>query len=101
MLADKDGYVERISTRDLGIAIISLGGGRTRAGDAIDHTVGLTRLVAVGDAVKQGEPLAYIHAQSENDLAIAERTIKNSYSLSEVKPHKSALILERITPDHQ
>ena len=101
VLADKDGYVERISTRDLGIAIISLGGGRTRAGDAIDHAVGLTRLVAVGDAVKQGEPLAYIHAQSEIDLAIAERTIKNSYSLSEVKPHKSVLILERITPDHQ
>ncbi len=101
VLADKDGYVERISTRDLGIAIISLGGGRTRAGDAIDHAVGLTRLVAVGDSVKQGEPLAYIHAQSEIDLAIAERTIKNSYSLSEVKPHKSALILERITPDHQ
>ena len=101
VLADKDGYVERISTRDLGIAIISLGGGRTRAGDAIDHAVGLTRLVAVGDSVKQGEPLAYIHAQSEIDLAIAERTIKNSYSLSEVKPHKSVLILERITPDHQ
>jgi thymidine phosphorylase len=100
VLANNDGYVARISTRDLGIAIISLGGGRTRAGDTIDHAVGLTALAAVGDVRKRGEPLAYIHAQNENDFAAAEQAIKNSYSLSETKPQKSALILERITPDH-
>lgn len=98
--ADKDGYVSRISTRDLGIAIISLGGGRTRAGDSIDHAVGLTALAAVGDYRQRGEPLAFIHAQNENDFIAAEKAIKKSYSLSESTPHKSVLILERITPDH-
>lgn len=100
VLADKAGYVSCISTRDLGIAIISLGGGRTRAGDSIDHAVGFTALAAVGDYRQSGEPLAFIHAQNENDFATAEKAIKESYSISESKPRKSALILERITPDH-
>jgi thymidine phosphorylase len=100
VLAETDGYVTRISTRDLGVAIIGLGGGRTRAGDTIDHAVGLTALAAVGDLRKRGEPLAYIHAQNENDFTKAEQAIKYSYSLSEKRPQKSPLILERITPDH-
>ena len=100
VLADKSGYVAQISTRDLGLAIISLGGGRTRASDPIDHAVGLSNLAAVDDARKQGEPLAYVHAQNENDFAAAEQAVKKAYLISETRPQKNALILERITPDH-
>ena len=99
VLAEKNGYVAQISTRDLGLAIISLGGGRTRASDTIDHAVGLTHLSAVDDACKQGEPLAYVHAQNENDFAVAEQAVKMAYLISETRPQKNALILERITSD--
>ena len=46
--AERDGYVTAIATRDVGVAVVALGGGRTKPDDEIDHAVGLTRLLPVG-----------------------------------------------------
>lgn len=64
------GVVTAVDTRSLGLAVVVLGGGRTRPGDPIDHAVGLTGLVGCGDVVDTGRPLAVVHAR---DTASAER----------------------------
>ena len=73
VLAQENGSVVSIKTRDVGMAVVSLGGGRTRASDAIDPAVGYTDLALVGDAVEKGEPIGYVHAgtQSQAEQAIA------------------------------
>ncbi|WP_407520135.1 thymidine phosphorylase [Methylobacterium oryzisoli] len=70
--APRAGRVVAIATREIGLAVIGLGGGRTKPQDAIDHAVGLTDLAAPGAEVAAGEPIAMVHARSE---AAAERAI--------------------------
>ena len=59
------GVIERHDTRALGLAVVALGGGRAREGDAIDHRVGLADILPVGARVAQGAPVAVVHAADE------------------------------------
>ena len=70
--AVRSGVVAAHATRDIGVVVIELGGGRRKASDAIDHRVGLTRVCAPGTVVQQGEPIAWVHAA---DAASAERAV--------------------------
>ena len=73
MPAGRAGFVAGIDTRDLGLAVVELGGGRRRPADRIDHAVGLESLIGLGAAVEPDTPLARIHAASEDALAAADR----------------------------
>jgi thymidine phosphorylase len=70
--APRAGVITTMSTRDLGVTIVELGGGRRKAGDAIDMRVGFSEVKPLGSHVAAGEPLALIHAADE---AAAERAI--------------------------
>nr|MBA2816297.1 Thymidine phosphorylase [Candidatus Pantoea persica] len=37
-----------MDTRALGMAVVAMGGGRQRASDAIDYSVGLSETIALG-----------------------------------------------------
>jgi thymidine phosphorylase len=95
--ADGDGVVTSIRTRELGIAVIELGGGRRVASDAIDHRVGLTGLLGKGAAVGRDTPLCMIHAADETSFVRAAAIVKSAYTLGEAAG-ESAAILARITP---
>ncbi len=64
LTADCAGVVSAIDTEALGLAIISLGGGRRKMGDPIDHSVGLEMLVRLGEVVSMGSPLVRIFSKS-------------------------------------
>lgn len=70
--APRAGVICSMATRDLGVAIVELGGGRRKAGDAIDMRVGFSEVRPIGTRVAAGEPLALIHAA---DAAAADRAI--------------------------
>ena len=63
LVADTDGVVSAMDTEALGLVIISLGGGRRKMGDPIDHSVGLEMLVRIGDRVSRGTPLVKIFSE--------------------------------------
>ncbi|WP_230530317.1 thymidine phosphorylase [Microvirga roseola] len=94
--ADRPGTVERIATRDIGVAVVALGGGRTRPQDPIDHAVGLTDLVEVGAAVDAGHPLAIVHARSVEAAEIAAHAVRTAYTIGEGGTAPAPMILERI-----
>jgi len=96
--ADKDGYVTGISTRDIGLAVVALGGGRTAPDDVIDHAVGVTGLLPVGAETVKGEPLAIIHARSRNAAEKAEREIRAAYSVGPPRPAAQKAVIRRIAP---
>jgi thymidine phosphorylase len=96
--AAKDGFVTGISTRDIGLAVVALGGGRTRPGDGIDHAVGITRLLPVGAAVAGGEPLALVHARSRNAAERAAATIRAAYSIGAARPPAQKPVIRRVAP---
>ena len=67
--AADDGFITSVATRDIGLAVVELGGGRRRAEDKVDHAVGITEMLSMGSEVRRGEPLALVHARREGDAA--------------------------------
>jgi thymidine phosphorylase len=65
VLAPRSGWIAGMQTRDIGVLVIELGGGRRKASDAIDHRVGLTQVVPVGAKVEAGQPIARVHAAND------------------------------------
>jgi thymidine phosphorylase len=45
----QSGIVQAVDARILGVAVLTLGGGRRRADDKIDHRVGLTEVAGIGE----------------------------------------------------
>lgn len=60
------GVLTSINARKIGEAIIRLGGGRKRLGDTIDHATGYASILPVGSVVEAGQPLAFVHAASDD-----------------------------------
>ena len=95
--ADTEGTVSAIKTRDLGLAVIELGGGRRVASDKINHAVGLDNLLGKGFRADYEIPLAMVHAQTEDDFERAAAIVKAAYSIGEVGA-SGPNIIERIAP---
>ena len=93
--AETGGYVFSHATRDLGVAIIGLGGGRTQPGAPIDHAVGLSDIAGAGTEVApNGRPLAVVHAADENAYEAAARAVRSAIEVSEEKPSPRPLELD-------
>ena len=95
VFADGTGHVTRISTRDIGLAVVTLGGGRTRAEDGIDHAVGFSTLLATGSAVTKDTPLGFVHARTESAAQAASAALQKAYSIELQKPANRPLIHAR------
>jgi thymidine phosphorylase len=94
--ADASGVVRTIATREIGLAVVALGGGRTRPQDAIDHAVGFTGLAGLGERVDAGRPLGLIHARSEEQADAAASTLRRAYEIADHAAAGMPLILDRI-----
>lgn len=83
-------------TRQVGMAVIELGGGRTRPQDAIDHSVGITNIA--GRNWDGASPICEIFARDEATAKKAERRILASMrSGANARYHSSGPIIERIS----
>jgi len=98
VFAESEGLITAVETRDIGVAVVALGGGRVRVTDPVDHAVGLTELVALGDRVDANQPLAMVHARDETSAAEAAAAVRAAYRLGDAMdvPERST-ILERIS----
>ncbi|ROR06313.1 thymidine phosphorylase [Erwinia sp. JUb26] len=95
--ADRAGIVSAMDTRALGMAVVSMGGGRRRASDSIDYSVGLSDVAALGTTVDGQQPLAVIHAASEESWQEAAAAVRTAVTLSETQPEKTPVIYRRIS----
>lgn len=77
------GVVTRIDTRAVGEAVVHLGGGRLRGGDAIDPRVGFSALKGLGMAAGPGDPLARVHAATADAASRAIAALQAAYALGD------------------
>ncbi len=96
VLSSASGFITATNCEQLGTALATLGGGREKKEDAIDHAVGLEFHKRIGDRVKKGEPLVTIHYNSGAKLAGAQSLITESYEIGEVAPSESLPLIRRI-----
>ncbi|QIR85128.1 thymidine phosphorylase [Paracoccus sp. AK26] len=92
-----EGRVAQIDVTALGHAVVALGGGRVRAGEAIDPRVGLSMLAKLGEQVGPGRPLALVHAADDTAAEVAVAAVAAAYSLGE-GADPGPLVRDRIAP---
>ncbi len=92
VLAKRDGFISEIDTRALGLAVVSLGGGRRRASDAIDFAVGLSDFVALGAPVKAGDTLAVVHARNKDSASAAVNEVQRAFTIGDKAPAKHVIV---------
>jgi len=91
------GFVTAVDTYAVGNAIIELGGGRRRTGEALDLSVGFTEIAKVGTSLDANTPLAVIHAASGQDAELAERNLLAAYVTGAAAPAQRPVICEILT----
>jgi pyrimidine-nucleoside phosphorylase len=92
--APRDGNIARLGAVRVGQAALHLGAGRQTKDDSIDHAVGIVCLRKRGDQVAEGEPLAEIHARTEDAAAAAVRELEAAYEIADELPEQHSVILE-------
>ncbi|MFC6446064.1 thymidine phosphorylase [Shinella zoogloeoides] len=97
VFAAESGYLASCDTRGIGLAVIELGGGRSRPDDAIDHRVGFDRLLPLGTRVERGMEIGRVHAANEADAARGVERLGALYRVSAEAPASAAEILTRIS----
>lgn len=94
----RPGFVSGIDVRRVGLVIVALGGGRRRAGDHIDHAVGLEKVAAIGSAVGPERPLALLHAPSPEAAAEISATLSEAFAIADAPPPPRAVLGPRVAP---
>jgi len=78
------GRVRAIAVREVGVAVLELGGGRLREDGAIDHSVGLVDVAGLGEEVGQGaRPLAVVHARDAATAEQAAQRLRAAFDVGE------------------
>ena len=92
---ERDGVVVRHDTRALGIAVMSLGGGRAVESDVIDPAVGLAAIAGPGTAVARGgQPLAVVHARDDAAADAAQAAVRAAITVGESAPADPPVVAE-------
>lgn len=93
--AREEGHLAAIDGEALGLAVVSLGGGRIIESDVVDPAVGLSNVMRLGDRVAKGQPVAVIHAARPDDADRIEAAVRGAMRIgAAVAP--PALVVERI-----
>ena len=92
---DRAGTIAAIDTRAVGLAVVALGGGRVRPQDTIDHTVGFSGLAGIGGKVGPDQPLAMVHARTDDAADRAAGALRAAYLLDGT-PDERPVIIERM-----
>jgi len=94
-----DGYVESIDALEVGLAGVELGVGRARKEDKVDPAAGIVIQAPVGARVRAGEPLAIVHARSEDLVQKVMRRLQNAWRLSANEVKRPPHVLARVDKD--
>ncbi len=94
--APGSGHVGTIDCRRLGMVVVELGGGRRKAGDRIDHRVGLEDICETGSRIEEGDPLAWIHARARDDFDRLLPDVMASFEIEQERKSNDQLIRGRV-----
>jgi thymidine phosphorylase len=90
------GWLVAMDTREIGLAVVDLGGGRRRADDAIDPGVGLSQVRSCGSHLAAGEPVMRVHARTREQCEAARVRIAAALTLASRRVPSQAVLIERI-----
>ncbi|MGD9639302.1 MAG: thymidine phosphorylase [Alphaproteobacteria bacterium] len=97
IFSEKEGFISAVDTRGVGLAVITLGGGRVHPEQTLNYSVGFTKIAHIGDRVGKDMPLAIVHADDEAVINDVSSQLSKAFTISDSKPEKQKVIYETIT----
>ncbi|WP_342617831.1 thymidine phosphorylase [Rhodoferax sp. GW822-FHT02A01] len=94
--APRAGWVQAMQTRDIGLIVIALGGGRQRVIDRIDARVGLSNMVQLGQHVEVGDTLAVVHAADASAALEAQQNLLGLIEIGDQPVTPRSPMVERV-----
>jgi thymidine phosphorylase len=91
--------VQSIDALEVGLAGLELGVGRKQKDDRVDHAAGIVIEAPVGARVHAGEPLAIIHARTEQLARSVMPRLQEAWRLSEHEVQRPPHVLARVDKD--
>jgi thymidine phosphorylase len=91
------GTLVACDVRALGLAVVALGGGRQRPGEAIDPRVGLSQLLPLGTRVHAGDALGRVHAADEAAAALAVAAVQAAFSVDDAPWQAAPVVRATVT----
>lgn len=92
----EDGFVERIDADIVGSIARYLGAGRMNKDSEINRTAGIELKKKIGDEVKTGDILAYIHTDDDSKVIGATQNLKEAFKLTTKKVIVKSKVLDII-----
>ena len=81
--ANQKGYLSKVDAQIIGEAAVTLGAGRAKKGDPVDHSVGFLIHAKVGQFVEQGQPLFTIYANDDGKSVEARLNVLKAFDWSD------------------
>ncbi len=92
----RSGYVHEINSKNIGMAVVNMGGGRQKKDDSIDHNVGIEILKKIGDHVEADDILMFIYCNDEELGRKQVKFLQDSYYIGYEEVPKIEAILDII-----
>lgn len=97
VFAPTAGYVQSMNTRNIGLSIIELKGGRTHPDQKLDYATGFSAFCQIGDYIDAQKPLAFIHAQTEDQFNRTREDLLKNIQIGENAPAITDPVIEKIS----
>jgi pyrimidine-nucleoside phosphorylase len=94
--AREAGWVASIDALEVGLACVELGVGRRHKEDRVDPAAGLVIQAAVGVRVERGDPLAVVHARSDDLAESVIPRLQRAWKLSAAQVARPPHVIARI-----
>ncbi|GLX83654.1 thymidine phosphorylase [Thalassotalea eurytherma] len=83
VVVTRSGVINAMQTRDVGLSVVELGGGRLSNTDRVDHSVGFDHILPVGTCVSVGDVVAQVHAKDEASAEKASQQFLDALDVAE------------------
>lgn len=78
----ESGFITAMETREIGMAVVHLGGGRVDHNQSLDYSVGFSEVKPKGTQIVAGDVIAMVHAKTTEDADIARQQYLAAVSIT-------------------
>ena len=96
IFSEKEGYIKKIKTEEIGKAAMIIGAGRAKKEDEIDHAVGINIFKKVGEKIAKNEKIAEIYYNNGENVQESKNMSLEAFVLTEEKVEKQKAVLKII-----
>lgn len=94
--SEKEGYVDSIDTKEIGLAAVELGAGRKKLDSNVDLDVGMLIRKKISERVSKNEELVKIFANDYNKGKRAEERVKKAFKIGKKKVKRIKKVLSTV-----